>query len=94
MQDPLKRVIDKGLSGRFICLTAIVITYCILMASTVYLVIQKIIEWESFITIFTPFAMIAQEVVRTYFQREDRFKPKTEEPNATETTPVAAQPVQ
>ena len=75
MQDTGKRILDKGLSGRFIAMNAVVITYCLIMWYTVNLVTEKIVQWEMFMAVFTPFAILAKDTVQNYFQRDDRSKP-------------------
>jgi len=92
IQETMARVIDKGFSGRFICLTSIAVTYCVVIILVLVLVVKKIIGWEAFVGIFTPFALIAQDVVQSYFNRTDRYQPEKENPN--ETTPLASGPIQ
>ena len=72
IQETGRRIIDKGLSGRFLSLTVVVITYCLILIGTIDLVKAKVLTWEGFITVFTPFALTAQGIIQSYYNRTDR----------------------
>lgn len=71
----IDKVFDKLLSGRWICTVCIIITYCILILGSGYLVIKKLFPVETFLAVFTPFALLSREIISSYFGREDRGKP-------------------
>lgn len=75
MQGLRERIMDKGLSGRFIAMNLVVFTYCLTIGLTLFLVAEEVVQWEMFIAVFTPFAMLAKDTVQNYFQRDDRTKP-------------------
>ena len=78
IQETGRRIVDKGLSGRFLSLTVVVITYCLILLGTIDLVKTKVLTWEGFITVFTPFALTAQGIIQSYYNRTDR-KESTDE---------------
>ena len=65
-------IIKKLFSGRWIATVAIVTTYCFVIVLCLALVVKKIINVEVFLGMFTPFALIAKEIVQGYFDRTDR----------------------
>jgi hypothetical protein len=67
-----QRIADKATSARFLSTNAVVITYCIIIMMCMYFMGKRQIPWESFMIIFTPFALLAQQIVKDYFTRNDR----------------------
>lgn len=74
MREPLARVIDKLLSARFIVTVSIIITYCLSVLGCLYLVVKNKLSIEAFLGIFTAFSTLAAMVVKSYFERNDKFQ--------------------
>lgn len=69
----------KIFSGRYFSTVSVVLTYCICMIMTLYLALKGKAEWAIFTNIFTPFALLAKDVVLGYFERTDRKGEKNAE---------------
>lgn len=63
---------DKLLSGRYFATVSIILTYCGIMIGSVAMVITKELPVETFMGMFTAFALLARDITQSYFQRTDR----------------------
>jgi len=63
---------QKLFSGRYFCTLAIVSTYCLVILGTIVLAIQRVINVEVFLGLFTGFSTLAGTIVTGYFNRTDR----------------------
>lgn len=63
---------DKLLSGRYFATVSIIITYCGIMVGSVAMVVIGTLPVETFLGMFTAFALLAREITQSYFQRTDR----------------------
>ena len=75
INDKLKmRVAGKVFSGRYFVTVTVVSTYCILILASLLLAIRKLISIDAFLALIGTFALVAQNVITSYFQRNDRIK--------------------
>ena len=70
------KVTDKILGGRYFATVMIITTYCILMLACMFLVVKNLVTSETFMGMFTAFALLAKEIIQNYFNRSDREQPK------------------
>jgi hypothetical protein len=73
MQDTMKRIIDKCLSGRFFSMVLIISTYCALMIFCAILTYKGKLTSETFLSLFAGFTGLVTLITNAYFH-----KPKTE----------------
>ena len=63
---------DKLLSGRYFATVCIILTYCGIMVGSVAMVCLGLLKIETFLGMFTAFALLAREITQSYFERKDR----------------------
>lgn len=70
------KIIEKLTSGRFIATVSVMLTYCAVVAGSVFLVVIGKISVEVFLGIFSGFSGLAGLIINSYFERKDRAPEK------------------
>jgi hypothetical protein len=68
----IEKILNKLLSGRYFATVSVIGTYCIVLLATLYLVMKESLSVEAFLGLFAAFAVLAKEIVQSYFNRTDR----------------------